>query len=54
LPGPLEAAKAAGAVRGDLRIEDVFLVLAMVAGAMVRSSADADRALTLALEGIRA
>jgi AcrR family transcriptional regulator len=55
---PLNEAKAAGALRRDASIEDVFLVLAMVRGAMVRATSAAARAaaahrvLTLALDGL--
>ncbi len=55
---PLNEAKAAGTLRRDASIEDVFLVLAMVRGAMVRATSAAARAaaahrvLTLALDGL--
>jgi AcrR family transcriptional regulator len=52
---PLRDAKAAGEVRRDLTIEDVFLVIAMVGGAVERridGAVVAERAMTLALEGL--
>jgi AcrR family transcriptional regulator len=55
---PLSDAKAAGALRRDTSLEDVFLVLLMARGAMARASgaaaraAAASRALTLALDGL--
>jgi AcrR family transcriptional regulator len=55
---PLNEAKAAGALRRDASLEDVFLVLLMVRGAMVRANgaaaraAAASRVLTLALDGL--
>ena len=55
---PLADAKAAGALRRDTSLEDVFLVLAMARGAMARANgaaaraAAASRVLTLALEGL--
>jgi AcrR family transcriptional regulator len=51
---PLRRAKAAGTIRRDLTIDDVFLIIAMARGAMEspngRASAGS-RALALALEG---
>jgi AcrR family transcriptional regulator len=58
LKHPLNEAKAAGALRRDASIEDVFLLLLMVRGAMVRTNsassraAAASRVLTLALDGL--
>jgi AcrR family transcriptional regulator len=55
---PLVDAKASGALRPDTSLDDVFLVLLMVRGAMTRADAPAARAaaasrvLTLALEGL--
>jgi AcrR family transcriptional regulator len=55
---PLREAKAAGTLRRDLSIDDVFLVLLMARGAMERSNgaaaraAAASRVLTLALDGL--
>lgn len=55
---PLRAAKAAGAVRRDLTIDDVFLVLSMVRGATdgadgpAARAAAASRVLALALDGL--
>jgi AcrR family transcriptional regulator len=55
---PLSDAKAAGALRRDTSLDDVFLVLLMARGAMARANgatargAAANRALTLALEGL--
>jgi len=55
---PLHEAKAAGSLRRDLTVEDVFLVLLMARGAMERAqgaparAAAAGRVLTLALEGL--
>jgi AcrR family transcriptional regulator len=55
---PLGDAKAAGALRRDASVEDVFLVLLMVRGAMARANgasaraAAASRVLTLALDGL--
>jgi hypothetical protein len=40
--GPLETAKAAGVVRGDVLAEDVFLLLAMIDGAL-QGMADRER-----------
>lgn len=58
MKGPLSDAKAAGALRRDTSIEDVFLVVLMVRGAMSRANgaagraAAASRVLTLALDGL--
>jgi AcrR family transcriptional regulator len=55
---PLADAKAAGALRRDTSLEDVFLIVAMARGAMARASsataraAAASRVLTLAVEGL--
>lgn len=55
---PLSDAKAAGALRRDASLEDVFLVLLMARGAMSRSNGAAARAsaasrvLTLTLDGL--
>jgi AcrR family transcriptional regulator len=55
---PLRDAKAAGTVRRDLTIDDVFLVVSMVKGAVDRAvdragrAAAATRALALVLDGI--
>lgn len=55
---PLRDAKAAGTVRRDLTIDDVFLVVSMVKGAVARAddragrAAAAARALALVLDGI--
>jgi AcrR family transcriptional regulator len=55
---PLSDAKAAGALRRDASLEDVFLVLLMARGAMARANGAAARAsaasrvLTLALDGL--
>jgi AcrR family transcriptional regulator len=55
---PLSDAKAAGALRRDTSLDDVFLVLAMARGAMARADTAAARAaagsrvLTLALDGL--
>jgi AcrR family transcriptional regulator len=55
---PLREAKAAGTVRRDMSLDDVFLVLLMARGAMERAhgaaarAAAASRVLTLALDGI--
>ncbi|HVW46569.1 MAG TPA: helix-turn-helix domain-containing protein [Solirubrobacterales bacterium] len=60
LKGPLGDAKAAGLVRRDLSIDDVFLMLAMGRGAMeglpdsAARSAVAHRVLTLLLGGVEA
>jgi AcrR family transcriptional regulator len=58
LKEPLRAAKAAGTVRCDLTIDDVFLVVLMVRGAIDAAdgpagrAAAASRALTLLLDGL--
>jgi AcrR family transcriptional regulator len=55
---PLSVAKAAGTVRRDVTVEDVFLVLLMAKGAMQRAAGPASRAtaasrvLTLTLDGL--
>ena len=55
---PLRAAKAAGTLRRDVTIEDVFLVLWMVRGAMERvdgpdaRTSASNRALALVLDGL--
>jgi AcrR family transcriptional regulator len=55
---PVRDAKAAGTLRRDMSIDDVFLVLLMARGAMQRAegasarASAANRALTLALEGL--
>jgi AcrR family transcriptional regulator len=55
---PLKAAKAAGTVRRDVTLDDVFLTLSMVKGAVERAdgpvarAAAATRALTLVLDGL--
>jgi len=55
---PLSDAKAAGSLRRDASLEDVFLVLLMARGAMTRANGAAaragaaSRALTLALDGL--
>jgi AcrR family transcriptional regulator len=60
LKGPLGDAKAAGVVRRDLSIDDVFLMLAMGRGAMeglpdsAARSAVAHRVLALLLNGVEA
>jgi AcrR family transcriptional regulator len=60
LKEPLRAAKAAGTVRCDLTIDDVFLVVLMVKGAMggadgpAPRAAAASRALALLLDGLTA
>jgi AcrR family transcriptional regulator len=60
LKGPLSDAKAAGLVRRDLTVDDVFLMLAMGRGAMeglpdaAARSAVAHRVLTLLLSGVEA
>jgi AcrR family transcriptional regulator len=60
IEGTLRDAKAAGLVRDDLRVEDVFLVMAMVEGALSREvdgagrAAAAARVLALALDGLAA
>ena len=58
LKRPLAEAKAAGALRRDISLDDVFLVLLMARGAMERAhgvaarAGAANRALTLALDGL--
>jgi AcrR family transcriptional regulator len=58
LKGPLRDAKAAGTLRRDTSLEDVFLVLLMARGAMEKTPGAAARAaavsrvLTLALDGL--
>jgi hypothetical protein len=58
LKNPLRDAKAAGTVRRDLTVDDVFLVISMVRGAMdgaegpAPRAASSSRALTLLLDGI--
>ena len=58
MKGPLSDAKSAGALRRDTSLQDVFLVLLMVRGAMARANglagraASASRVLTLALDGL--
>jgi AcrR family transcriptional regulator len=60
LDGPLRDAKAAGAIRRELSLDDLFLVLAMARGAMegladsAARSAVAHRVLSLQLTGIEA
>jgi AcrR family transcriptional regulator len=60
LKGPLRQAKAAGTLRRDLTIEDVFLIVLMVRGAVDEAdgaaarAAAASRALTLVLDGVSA
>jgi AcrR family transcriptional regulator len=55
---PLKDAKAAGALRHDVSLDDVLLILLMARGALARAdgargrAAAANRVLTLALEGI--
>ncbi len=55
---PLRDAKAAGTVRRDLTVDDVFLVVAMVRGALERAvgaagrAAAASRAMTLVVGGL--
>ena len=55
---PLREAKAAGTLRRDISLDDVFLVLLMARGAMQRAhgasarASAANRALTLALDGL--
>jgi AcrR family transcriptional regulator len=55
---PLRAAKAAGTLRRDLTVDDVFLVLSMVKGAVERAdgpaarAAAATRSLALVLDGL--
>jgi AcrR family transcriptional regulator len=58
LKDPLRAAKAAGTVRCDLTVDDVFLVVSMVKGAVERADRPTDRAtaasraLALVMDGI--
>jgi AcrR family transcriptional regulator len=58
LKRPMSAAKAAGRLRRDASLDDVFLVLLMVRGAVARTrgaearAAAAARVLTLALDGL--
>jgi AcrR family transcriptional regulator len=58
LKGPLNDAKAVGSLRRDASVDDVFLVLLMVRGAMARANGAparasmASRVLTLALDGL--
>jgi AcrR family transcriptional regulator len=58
LKGPLHDAKAAGTLRRDTSLDDVFLVLLMARGAMERApgaaarAAAVNRVLTLALDGL--
>ena len=58
MKGPLSDAKAAGTLRRDTSLDDVFLVLLMARGAMTRAhgaaarGAAANRALTLMLDGL--
>jgi AcrR family transcriptional regulator len=58
LKGPLREAKAAGILRRDISLDDVFLVVLMARGAMQRAqgasarASAANRALTLALDGL--
>jgi AcrR family transcriptional regulator len=58
IKGPLKDAKAAGTVRCDLTVDDVFLVVSMVKGAVERAdgptgrAAAASRALALVIDGI--
>jgi AcrR family transcriptional regulator len=58
LQEPLASAKAAGRLRPDLMIDDVFLMVSMLKGAIDRAdgpaarSAAAGRALTLVLDGL--
>ncbi len=60
IEGALRDARAARVVRDDLRVEDVFLVMAMVEGALGREAdaagraAAATRVLALALDGLAA
>ena len=55
---PLQSAKAAGTIRRDLTIDDLFLVLSMVKGAVDRAddpaarAAAASRALAMVLDGM--
>jgi AcrR family transcriptional regulator len=56
--GPLRDAKAGGALRRDLSIDDVFLLLSMVSGAVEGANGPADRAaraaraLALVVDGV--
>jgi AcrR family transcriptional regulator len=58
MKGPLRAAKAAGTVRRDMTVDDVFLVLSMLKGAVERAdgpaarAAAASRALALVQDGL--
>lgn len=58
IKGPIRDAKAAGTLRRDLTVDDVFLLLAMVSGALegvqepAARAAAASRALALALDGL--
>ena len=58
LKDPLRAAKAAGTLRRDLTMDDVFLVVSMIKGAVERAdgsaarAAAASRALVLLLDGL--
>jgi AcrR family transcriptional regulator len=58
IKGPLREAKAAGTLRRDFSLDDVFLVVLMARGAMERAqgaaarASAANRALALALDGI--
>jgi AcrR family transcriptional regulator len=58
MKGPLRQAKAAGTLRRDLTIDDVFLIVLMVRGAVEEAdgaaarAAAASRALTLVLDGV--
>lgn len=58
MKGPLRDAKAAGTLRRDLTMDDVFLVVSMIAGAVRKAdgpaarAAAASRALALVLDGL--
>jgi hypothetical protein len=58
LEEPLRDAKAAGTLRGDVTIDDVFLLLSMLKGAVDRTDAPAvraaaaSRALMMVLDGL--
>jgi AcrR family transcriptional regulator len=58
MKGPLCTAKAAGSLRRDLTIDDVFIVLSMVRGAVAKAegpaarAAAASRSLALVLDGV--
>jgi hypothetical protein len=58
LQKPLRAAKTAGTLRSDLTLDDVFLMVSMLKGAVDRDAdpaartATASRALTLVLDGL--